>query len=419
MATLISVVVAAIVIFTLRNEVGVIAMAQTRQSADYFSWHIRDQLKSGFQDKALIQRELDRIASVRKKRLVGITVLANIYDIQGQKIAGFSDQAYEYQDEIKSWLSSVKTVMPDKATGDFEIRRINDHPHIRISVPISGDNDTTLAWVETVVLVSDHAYNVVVWRIIRAVLIIIAVVLLTTLLLYPVIIRLMNKLTGLSINLLDANMEIIKVLGSAIAKKDSDTDAHNYRVTLMAVKLAEHIGLKDDEVRSLIKGAFLHDVGKIGIPDAVLLKPGKLDKEEFSVMKQHVNHGLDIIERSAWLQDAAAVVGGHHEKYDGNGYPAGNRSNSVPILARIFALADVFDALTCKRPYKEPFSYETAIDILEEGRGNHFDPNVLDSFIALSKTFYETIAMREDDGLKDELDAIVRKYFTSNILDHI
>ena len=120
-------------------------------------------------------------------------------------------------------------------------------------------------------------------------------------------------------------------------------------------------------IRILIKGAFLHDVGKIGIRDNILLKPGRLDEEEFEEMKRHVNHGLDIISKSAWLNEASAVVGSHHEKYEGNGYPAGLKGEAIPVLARIFAIADVFDALTSHRPYKKPLSYEETIDILMKG----------------------------------------------------
>ncbi len=107
------------------------------------------------------------------------------------------------------------------------------------------------------------------------------------------------------------------VLGSAIAKRDSDTDAHNYRVTLYSVGLAEAIGVEDSEMRTLIKGSFLHDGGKIGIPDYILLKPGKLDEREFDIMKSHVTLGTEIVNRSSWLQDSVEVVGFHHERLGG------------------------------------------------------------------------------------------------------
>jgi HD-GYP domain-containing protein (c-di-GMP phosphodiesterase class II) len=120
---------------------------------------------------------------------------------------------------------------------------------------------------------------------------VIAVVLGTAALLYPVIVRLMRRVTGLSTDLLEANLEMLSTLGSAIAKRDADTDAHNYRVTIYSVRLAQAAGLDAPRIQALIKGAFLHDVGKIGIPDHILLKPGKLDDREYAEMKKHVAHG--------------------------------------------------------------------------------------------------------------------------------
>ena len=151
-----------------------------------------------------------------------------------------------------------------------------------------------------------------------------SIVIATTLLIYPLIRRLVERLSDLSIHLLDANLETLQVLGNAIAKRDSDTDAHNYRVTIYSVRLAEAHSVDNAAIRRLIKGAFLHDVGKIGVRDHVLLKPGRLNEEEFEIMKTHVSHGLDIIARSHWLRDAGEVIGGHHEQYAGKGYFGGS-----------------------------------------------------------------------------------------------
>ncbi|TLD43636.1 MAG: Response regulator [Candidatus Jettenia ecosi] len=138
--------------------------------------------------------------------------------------------------------------------------------------------------------------------------IVVAIVFLVTALLYPVIIHLMRRLADYSTNLLDANPETISVPGSAIARRDSDTDAHNYRVTLYAARIGETVGLNASEMRSLIKGSFLHDVGKVGIPDNILLKPARLDKFEFKVMQTHVNQGVEIAGRSSWLHDSIDVM---------------------------------------------------------------------------------------------------------------
>jgi HD-GYP domain-containing protein (c-di-GMP phosphodiesterase class II) len=168
-------------------------------------------------------------------------------------------------------------------------------------------------------------------------------------------------------------------------------------------------------MQSLVKGAFLHDVGKIGIPDNILLKPGRLDETEFSVMKTHVDKGLDIVSRSSWLRDAIAVAGSHHEKYAGGGYPQGLRGADIPITARIFAVADVFDALTSERPYKKPLPFEETMEILEQGRGSHFDPQVLDAFNTVARELYDRYGGHEGDDLRRELVALVERCFSSGL----
>jgi len=205
------------------------------------------------------------------------------------------------------------------------------------------------------------------------------------------------------------------VLGATIAKRDSDTEAHNYRVTIYATRLAQTVGLDNKKMQSLIKGSFLHDVGKIGIRDDILLKPGKLDEEEFEIMKEHVNHGLDIIRKSNWLKNAAGIVGGHHEKFNGKGYPEGLAEIVIPLSARIFAIADVFDALTSRRPYKEPFSFEKTMEILQQSKGSHFDPELLEKFNGIARELYDEFSGREDDRLKDQLHALTSQYFHSGI----
>ena len=173
----------------------------------------------------------------------------------------------------------------------------------------------------------------------------------TTLFIYPVVYRLYKKLLQRSHEAITANIDILKSLGSAVAQRDSDTNVHNFRVTYITVKFAEQLGLSVESIRSLIKGAFLHDVGKIGISDVILLKPGKLTREEFEIMKKHVQIGADIIHSSNWLHDALDIILYHHERYDGSGYPAGLKGAETPLFARVFAIVDVFDALLSHRPY--------------------------------------------------------------------
>jgi HD-GYP domain-containing protein (c-di-GMP phosphodiesterase class II) len=234
---------------------------------------------------------------------------------------------------------------------------------------------------------------------------------LAILLMYPVVRFLQRNLTRTFRRLLEANLEMLKALGCATAKRDSDTADHNFRVTLYAVRIAEKMGLSDRDIRGLIKGALLHDVGKIAVRDAILRKPGKLTEAEFAEMRQHVAHGLEIIAADAWLADARDVVACHHEKFDGSGYPRGLSGKDIPLTARVFAVADVFDALVSRRPYKPPISVDKALEIMEQGRGSHFDAKVLDAFLGVIDDV--AAVSRESDGTlaQSRTEDLLRRYF--------
>ncbi|NPA72249.1 MAG: HD-GYP domain-containing protein, partial [Gammaproteobacteria bacterium] len=212
-------------------------------------------------------------------------------------------------------------------------------------------------------------------------------------------------------DVLKANVEMLSLIGSAISKRDSDTDEHNFRVTLYAIQLAERMQLDTQHRQSLLKGAFVHDIGKIAISDNILLKPGKLTDDEFEQMKRHVKEGVDIIKSSLWLADAKDVVAYHHEKYNGQGYPFELSGQDIPINARIFAVVDVFDALTSKRPYKEAMPYDKAIAIIQNDAGNHFDPNVVKAFKAISQEMYDDITHLNRESLSLRLESYIQRYF--------
>ena len=211
--------------------------------------------------------------------------------------------------------------------------------------------------------------------------------------------------------LLASNLEMLELLGAMVAKRDSDTSAHNYRVTMYAVWLAEAMGVERANIRALIKGAFLHDIGKIAISDGILLKPGRLDEQEFAIMRTHVAHGLDIIGRSSWLNDAMDVVGYHHEKYDGSGYSAGLAGEAIPLNARIFAIVDVFDALTSLRPYKGSMSVEESLAIITASSGTHFAPEIVEAFTPLALTLYNTLQRLDEPALINAMRELIASYF--------
>ena len=291
-----------------------------------------------------------------------------------------------------------------------EPMRIGGKRHLRVVFPIKDFSGKTLGIADTLFAFSPETIRAFRRDGIRAGLWIGIAVLLTAAILYPVVLQLTAQLVGFSVRLLDANLDTLETLGNAIAQRDGDTNAHNYRVTILSVRLGEEVGLSPPEMRALIKGAFLHDVGKIGIPDRILLKPGGLDPEEYELMKTHVQHGREILGKSSWLQDALNVVLFHHEKLAGKGYPQGIEGEEIPATARIFAIADVFDALTSKRPYKAAFTFEQAMKILEEGRGTQFDPALLDAFSRIARTVYDRFQGKEGVP-REELDGILRRWF--------
>jgi len=182
-----------------------------------------------------------------------------------------------------------------------------------------------------------------------------------------------------------ASLETIYRLSRAAEYRDEDTGAHIQRMSHYAATVARKIGLDDSTAETILYAAPMHDVGKIGIPDRILLKPGKLDPDEWEIMKQHTIIGGKILEDSdaGFIKLAEVIALTHHEKWDGSGYPKGLKGLKIPLAGRITAIADVFDALTSKRPYrKEPFSLEKTFGIIKEGRGSHFDPEVVDAFFA-------------------------------------
>jgi putative two-component system response regulator len=178
--------------------------------------------------------------------------------------------------------------------------------------------------------------------------------------------------------------EIIFRLALAVEYRDNDTGDHTWRVARYSQLVAEALGLAPEFCRSLYLAAPLHDVGKVGIPDGILLKPGRLDPDEFALIKTHAAIGQRILGGSAseLIRLAAEIAAAHHERWDGSGYPQGLAGVDIPLAARIVAVADVFDALTTRRPYKEALSFEAALACIRADSGRHFDPACVEAFCA-------------------------------------
>ena len=182
-----------------------------------------------------------------------------------------------------------------------------------------------------------------------------------------------------------ASLETIYRLSIASEFNDENTGIHIKRMSQYSSSIARSLGLNESTIETILYAAPLHDVGKIGIPDRILMKPGKLDPDEWEIMKQHTIIGSKILKGSnaEFIQLGETIAHFHHEKWDGSGYPAHLKGVEIPIACRIVAIADVFDALTSKRPYKEAFSLEKSMAIIRDGRGSHFDPDVVDAFFAI------------------------------------
>ncbi len=195
-------------------------------------------------------------------------------------------------------------------------------------------------------------------------------------------------------------IDTINRLSRAAEFKDEDTGAHILRMSNYSAAIARKLGLKEKVVEGILYAAPMHDVGKIGIPDRILLKPGKLDKDEWEIMKLHTQWGSSILDGKSegFLKLAEVIAVNHHEKWDGSGYPNGLKGKEIPLIARIVAVADVFDALTSKRPYKEPFSNEKSFAIIKAESGSHFDPKVVDAFLAVKGEVLDVKESYQDEG---------------------
>jgi len=178
-------------------------------------------------------------------------------------------------------------------------------------------------------------------------------------------------------NLATAYRDTVVMLCMAAEGKDEDTSSHLFRVQYYTESLALAMGLEKKEAEHLGLMSMLHDIGKLAVPDKILKKPGKLNAEEWVIMKQHPLQGVRILGKNPFYQQAREVSAGHHENFDGSGYPNGLVGNEIPLAARIVKLADVFDALTTKRPYKEPWSMEDAMALIESESGSSFDPQIV------------------------------------------
>jgi len=349
-------------------------------------------------------------ASRAARALVGgLFEIVEIYDSTGLRLA---EELTATGEKLEKLLP--KHTRPDTTQPAYESFHLSDGRWaMRVMVPLASavQSGARSGYFEGVRLVPDWQSAQIQSDALVAALMAMLASLACGAVIYPVVLHLAKENERKTRLVLESHVAMMEALGRAIAKRDSDTGTHNYRVAWMAATLGEAMGLSGVDMQSLIAGSFLHDVGKIGIPDAILLKPGRLDDAEMTIMRTHVEQGQDIVQGAGWLQGAAEVVSCHHEKWDGSGYPNRLQGNRIPLAARIFAVVDVFDALSSRRPYKAPMPFEQVMVVLQEGRGSHFDPAVLDRFSLLASGIRETLNGLDEGSTQRLMTDMIERHF--------
>ena len=347
----------------------------------------------------------------------GIFDVVEIYDVDWNKLAEYGDTPSETEHSMMG-LHHIKQPGLNNTTSDTQ--KLSDGRRVINTItPLTSNGkdakNQVIGYLETLSIIPQWREAQLREVALQTSIMVALAVLLCGLILYPVIISLNKEKDLKSDNLFRSNIQTIKSLGEAAAKRDAETGIHNYRVTLSAIRIAEALNLPSAEMVPVIIGGLLHDIGKIGIPDDILLKPSKLNFDEMEIMKTHVSHGEEMIQGRTLLHEAYPVVSAHHEKWDGSGYPRGLKGEAIPLPARIFAVADVFDALCSNRPYKKSFDYQTAMEIIEKDSGTHFDPAVIDAFAPISKTIYEKIMHDDESTIHERLDQAINRYLKTQL----
>jgi putative nucleotidyltransferase with HDIG domain len=194
----------------------------------------------------------------------------------------------------------------------------------------------------------------------------------------------------------------LEALGDALDMKDAETEGHSRRVTAFTIAIAKNMGLAQEQILTIARGAFLHDIGKLAIPDAILRKPGKLTPDEMAIMREHCYKGYQIVKKIPFLSDACDIVYSHQEFFDGNGYPRQLKGTEIPLGARIFSVADTLDAITVDRPYRPAQSYQAARDEIKKWAGRQFDPEVVKVFLEIPEKLW--------DDLRRDIDAQISRF---------
>lgn len=383
--------------------------------AEQESWRVHDQLVQILEDKESV--DLYRSTENTLNEMIGgLFDWVELYKSSGLKIAEVATENGGYLKKTLATQFKFNLQKPEPMIDPGSTSSV-----LRIFVPIfkkiDQPNSELIGYLEV-------GRAVPLWRKqqIQDVVLYISIIaalsaLVTGLLMYPSIRVLLGRQRENLQKLFDSHIQVLESLGSAIAKRESGTGTHNYKVTWIAAMLGERMGLSPSDIKILIAGSFLHDVGKIATPDNVLLKAGKLTDEEMVIMREHVTHGEDIVKNLGWFSDSINVVASHHEKWDGSGYPRKLSGEGIPIEARIFAVADVFDALCSKRPYKDKMEFSEAMNYIRAQSGSHFDPAIVSQFEEIAPLMYKKTHGINESEAKSLLEPMINKYFSINLID--
>jgi putative nucleotidyltransferase with HDIG domain len=406
-ALLLSVLSGTVVFFLDMKDVDERFLQIAIQEANNLSDHVAFLTLKDQRDFDMVRKQVaEHILSDHISR--GNFVVIELYDPAKKQVLNVSDPDFGHVEDVFN-KQTHSMQLTDKVT----YRKLYDDGmlYLQVFAPISIASGEVVAYFEGIYRMEPEATHAMNRRLLMAVLQVVVVIFVTAVAMYPVIIVLNRDTIRLSDDLAMANMGILESLGSAVSKRDSGTNSHNYRVTLYAIRFAEVVGLDREGIQGLVKGAFLHDIGKIGISDAILNKPAALTPDESRIMEGHVDHGLDIVKNYAWLRDAVDVVKYHHEKYDGTGYRTNLRGKDIPLIARIFTIVDVFDALTSRRPYRDAVSYNEALYIMQVDSGTRFDPDLLKRFLSIAPDLHRDICLAGDEILVGMLADFMVVYF--------
>ncbi len=312
---------------------------------------------------------------------------------------------------IRARFSEKNEALPlmDSASGDWIIsdKRI----YLACVLPLMDiHNEDPIGYLKGIYRLSLDDTSWVIWRFILSCLLVAGSIVLCCLLSYPGLLMLQNHLIKNSAELNQANNFLLNKLGAALAKSSGFEAGRHSRLLIYGIRLAEQQKLSRAQIRGFIQGACLYQIGTLEEDPQALQEQPKSDKKRRAALQQHVKRTVSQIKRYRWLRGGLDVVRCHREHYDGSGYPAGLSHEKLPLSARIFAIVEAFDSLSSPRPGDEPVELETALQMLEQQSGTHFDPVLLSAFIETAPKLYAALINLDTAGLERELGSVLKKY---------